>query len=209
MRILIADDDQLIRESLQMMLDAFDDIEVVKTVSNGIDVMDFLRDNSVYLLLLDIRMPLMDGVEVTRCLKEEGIDVKILILTTFTDHDYIYHAIQNGASGYILKSRGIKQIYQAIKSIEAGQVVLDTTMATTLLSATPYKKIDQAIDLTEKEYAILKCIGNGLNNKEISKTLFLSEGTIRNYISQLLLKLSLRDRTQLAIYYVKYCEEAE
>ena len=113
--------------------------------------------------------------------------------------------MEYGADGYILKSRGIKEIYKAIQSVMAGQIVLDNTVKSSILEKP--KVLDKAlIDLTEKEFNILKCVGTGLNNKEISKTLFLSEGTVRNYISLLLDKLNLRDRTQLAIYYVRSYE---
>ncbi|MCH4887179.1 response regulator transcription factor [Acidaminobacter sp. JC074] len=204
MRIIIAEDDALIRESLTMMFGMYDDIELLGTFENGKEAYDFLKGNQVDLLLTDIRMPVMDGVELTK--KVEDMNVKVLVLTTFTDHEYIYECITHGADGYILKSRGIKEIYKSIQSVMAGQVVFDTTVKSALLKKPIAKERDECVSLTPKEFSILKCIGSGLNNKEISGELFLSEGTIRNYISQLLDKLDLRDRTQLAIYYVKYYE---
>lgn len=205
MRLIIVDDDALIRESLSMMLGMFDDIEVVDHFENGKLALEFLKANEVDLILLDIRMPVMDGVETMERIHQMGLEIKSLILTTFTDHEYIYSCMEYGADGYILKSRGIKEIYKAIQSVMAGQIVLDNTVKSSILEKP--KVLDKTlIDLTEKEFNILKCVGTGLNNKEISKTLFLSEGTVRNYISLLLDKLNLRDRTQLAIYYVRSYE---
>lgn len=205
MKLIIVDDDALIRESLSMMLGIFDDIEVIGDFENGQLAFDFIQKESVDLVLLDIRMPVMDGVETMKNIHNHNINVKALILTTFTDHEYIYSCMEYGADGYILKSRGIKEIYKAIQSVMAGQVVLDNTVKSSILEK-PKVLDKKLVDLTEKEFNILKCVGTGLNNKEISKELFLSEGTVRNYISLLLDKLDLRDRTQLAIYYVRSYE---
>jgi DNA-binding NarL/FixJ family response regulator len=187
------------------MLGVFDDIEVVGDFENGQLAFDFIKKESVDLVLLDIRMPVMDGVETMKNIHNHNVNVKALILTTFTDHEYIYSCMEYGADGYILKSRGIKEIYKAIQSVMAGQVVLDNTVKSSILEKP--KVLDKhLVELTEKEFNILKCVGTGLNNKEISKELFISEGTVRNYISLLLDKLDLRDRTQLAIYYVRSYE---
>lgn len=202
MKVIIVDDDQLIRESLSMMLGTFEDIEVLGSFENGLLALEYLESNQVDLMLLDIRMPVMNGVELTKAIHNSEIKVKILVLTTFTDSEFIYDAINHGADGYILKSRGIHEIYQSIQSVMMGQVVLDTTIKQAIIQPVK-KKAEPISELTDKEMSILKCIGEGLNNKEISAQLFLSEGTIRNYISQLLIKLDMRDRTQLAIYYLK------
>lgn len=202
MKLIVVDDDALIRESLSMMLGTFKDIEVVASLENGQRALDYLMVHPVDFILLDIRMPVMDGVTLTKVLKDKQINIPTLVLTTFTDHEYIFDAIKSGANGYILKSRGIKEIHKAIQAVNAGQLVFDTSVKEALMDK-PLTRSKALIDLNQKEMSILKCVGTGLNNKEISKELFLSEGTIRNYISQLLEKLSLRDRTQLAIYYVK------
>lgn len=206
-RVLIVDDEKLIREGLKIILSSYGDIEVVGTCGNGQEALEFIRINDVDVVLMDIRMPVCDGVLGTRIIKEEFDDVKILILTTFDDREYIYEALKYGASGYLLKDSSYDLIYEGIKISTKGSLVVHPKVADTIVSSVSKdgdcsKEIEK-YDLTDREVTIIKEITNGLSNKEISEKLFLSEGTIKNNISTILSKLDLRDRTQIAIFAFK------
>ncbi|GAB6149478.1 MULTISPECIES: response regulator transcription factor [Clostridium] len=204
MKVVIADDDGLIRDSLKLILELEDDIEVVATAKNGQEVIDCSRRYSPDVVLMDIRMPILDGVLATKKIKEQQKDIKIIILTTFKDDEYIAEAIKNGAEGYILKNQNSDSIIECLRTVYNGNGVFQRDILNSLMCMIKNKKkSSNKINLTERELEILALIGQGLSNKEISKKVYLSEGTIRNYITNLLQKLQLRDRTQLAIYYLK------
>lgn len=206
MKVLIVDDDALIRDSLKIILDLEEDIEVVGCAKNGQEAFEFCKNNDVDVVLMDIRMPVCDGVLGTKMIKELNKSIKILILTTFMDDEYIYQALKNGAEGYILKNQSSDSIIESLRAVFKGNVVFEREVAKVLTRIKPKKKSYDDYGLTEKEFQILKYIGEGLSNKEISQKLYLSEGTVRNYITTLLDKLNLRDRTQLAIFYIKNFE---
>ncbi|MGI5998112.1 MAG: response regulator transcription factor [Lutispora sp.] len=204
MKVLIVDDDALIRESLKLLLDMEEDIEVVGTASNGQEAFDICKEERPDVVLMDIRMPVMDGVLGTKLIKGSLKDVKVMILTTFKDDEYIREAIKNGAEGYILKNQSSDSIIDCLRAVYKGNAVFQKDIAdalTSMMEKEKRKKPD--IDLTLRETEIMRLISEGLSNKEISAKLYLSEGTIRNYVTALLEKLELRDRTQLAIYYLK------
>ena len=204
MKVLIVDDDALIRESLKLLLDLEEDIEVVGTASNGQEAFDICKEERPDVVLMDIRMPVMDGVLGTKLIKGSLKDVKVMILTTFKDDEYIREAIKNGAEGYILKNQSSDSIIDCLRAVYKGNAVFQKDIAdalTSMMEKEKRKKPD--IDLTLRETEIMRLISEGLSNKEISAKLYLSEGTIRNYVTALLEKLELRDRTQLAIYYLK------
>ncbi|ABK61497.1 Response regulator (CheY-like recever domain and HTH) [Clostridium novyi NT] len=204
LKVVIADDDGLIRDSLKLILELEDDIEVVATAKNGQEVIDCSRRYSPDVVLMDIRMPILDGVLATKKIKEQQKDIKIIILTTFKDDEYIAEAIKNGAEGYILKNQNSDSIIECLRTVYNGNGVFQRDILNSLMCMIKNKKkSSNKINLTERELEILALIGQGLSNKEISKKVYLSEGTIRNYITNLLQKLQLRDRTQLAIYYLK------
>ncbi|KGM96915.1 LuxR family transcriptional regulator [Clostridium novyi A str. 4552] len=204
MKVVIADDDGLIRDSLKLILELEDDIEVVATAKNGQEVIDCSTRYSPDVVLMDIRMPILDGVLATKKIKEQQKDIKIIILTTFKDDEYIAEAIKNGAEGYILKNQNSDSIIECLRTVYNGNGVFQRDILNSLMCMIKNKKKSSSkINLTERELEILALIGEGLSNKEISKKVYLSEGTIRNYITNLLQKLQLRDRTQLAIYYLK------
>ncbi|WIV13490.1 response regulator transcription factor [Proteiniborus sp. MB09-C3] len=206
MKVLIADDDGLIRDSLKILLSLESDIEVVGTAINGQQAFELCQKNRPDIVLMDIRMPIMDGVLGTKLIKEHFNDIKIIILTTFKDDEYIREAIKNGAEGYILKNQSSDSIVDSLRTVYGGNTVLDKEVADTLTSMLkdkPDKKGNIYYELGKRELEILKLISEGLSNKEIGAKLYLSEGTVRNYITILLDKLSLRDRTQLAIFYLK------
>lgn len=213
--VLIVDDDAFIRESLKMILDLHPDITVAGTCSNGQEAYQFVtRHPGVEVVLMDIRMPECDGVEGTKLLKGLDSSLSVLILTTFDDDDYIVEAIRNGASGYLLKNIAPDRIIEGIKTVHRGDLLIHPDIGrklATLVSEpksqrqeaprSPEEKM-KGYGLTSMEQQIVALIANGQSNKEIAHSLFLSEGTVKNYISEILSKLSLRDRTQIAIFYL-------
>lgn len=204
MKVLIVDDDALIRDSLKLLLELEEGIEVTGTACNGQEAFDACRKEMPDIILMDIRMPVMDGVLGTKLIKSSFKDVKIVILTTFKDDEYIREAIKNGAEGYILKNQSSDSIVDSLKAVYKGNTVFEKDVANTLTSMLEERKEKKSdIDLTQREWEVLRLISEGLSNREISEKLYLSEGTVRNYVTMLLEKLELRDRTQLAICYLK------
>lgn len=206
-KVLIVDDEKLIRDGLKIILSTYEDVQVVGLSEDGYDALEFCRKNPVDIMLMDIRMPKCDGVLGTRVIKEEFEDIKILILTTFSDMEYIQEALKYGASGYLLKDSSYDLIYEGVKAAIKGNIVVHPEIANKLLSNMPKEKktIEKAkkYNLTDREITIVKEIAKGLTNKEIGEKLYLSEGTIKNNISTVLSKLNLRDRTQIAIFAFK------
>ncbi len=201
-KVLIADDDVFIRESLSIILNMDEDIKIERTVENGLQAVEYCRNNKIDIALLDIRMPVMNGVEATKIISKEGYG-KVLILTTFDEDDYIREALHFGAKGYILKQH-FESIVPALKAVELGQSVFGEEIISkipTMLNNNDSKKDISKYHLIDRDIEIISLVSQGLSNKEISAKIFLSEGTIRNYISGILEKLNLRDRTQLAIFY--------
>jgi DNA-binding NarL/FixJ family response regulator len=213
-KVLIADDNSFIREGMKIILTTFDEFDVVGTVGDGAEALEFCLNHEVDVALLDVRMPNMNGVEATRALTEQT-KVKPLILTTFDDDEYILDAVKFGARGYLLKNNDPEQIRDAIKSVYNNHhvlqdVVLDKIKSNLLAKAAPahpanaatgHSHIDRTL-FTEREHDIMAQIAKGLSNKEISKKLFISEGTTANYITSILNKTGLEHRTQIAIYYL-------
>ena len=211
-KVLIADDQELIRESLKIVLSSYKDIEVVDAVDDGFAVLESMKKVQPDLVLMDIRMPKMDGVWCTKAVKENYPNVKVIILTTFDDDDFIFKALQYGASGYILKGISMEDLYQAIVTVNKGNAMINPDVATKVVKLfSQMAQSNSAIqvqgnsveNISKAEWKIIQQIGFGLSNKEIAAKLFLSEGTIRNYLSTILSKLNLRDRTQLAIWAVQ------
>ena len=211
-KILIADDQELIRESLKIVLDLNQDMEVVGVAENGRKVLEQLSKNLPDVILMDIRMPELDGVLCTKAVKEKFPDVKIIILTTFDDDEYVYYALKYGASGYLLKGCSVQELTAAIHTVMNGGSILNQgviTKVVKLFSQLAQANITMELDgrrveeLNRTEKNIASLVGRGLSNKEIAEKLFLSEGTIRNALSSALSKLNLRDRTQLAIWAVQ------
>ena len=209
-KVIIVDDEKLVRSGLKIILETFKDIEVIDMASNGEEALVACRRNEPHVVLMDIRMPKCDGVLGTKLIKKEFEDIKVLILTTFNDVEYIHEALKYGASGYILKDSDYDLIYEGIKGCFKGNVVVHPEVASKIINEnTTYNKrstVEDTMtnyDLNNKEINIIKEVASGLSNKEIGEKLFLSEGTIKNNISNILCKLSLRDRTQLTIFAFK------
>lgn len=204
MRLLIVDDDELVCTSLKIILEAEEEIEVVGVGHDGTEAIKMFDELNPDLLLMDIRMQEMTGTEAATQILSSHPEAKILFLTTFTDDEYIYTALNCGAKGYLLK-QDYNSILPALKAVIMGQTVFGGAIMEKIpgiLGKQPSIKADE-YDLSEKECQIIECIANGMSNKEISESLFLGEGTVRNYISAILEKLSLRDRTQIAVFYYK------
>lgn len=210
-KVLIADDQELIRQSLSIVLGADSEIEITDSVGDGTDVLKSLEKNVPDVILMDVRMPKMDGTVCTKEVKQKYPDVKIIILTTFDD-DFIYSALKYGASGYILKGVSMEGLKQAIMTVYHGGSMINPDIATKVVKLFSQMaqsdfaiKVDEkgSDELTKSEKIIIQCVGQGLSNKEIASKLYLSEGTVRNNLSRILSKLSLRDRTQLAIWAVQ------
>lgn len=205
-KILIVDDENLIREGLKLMLSTFDDIEVVATAENGYKALEVCKNQDIDIVLMDIRMKDCDGVMGTRLIKEQFTKIKVIILTTFNDKEYIKSALNYGAFGYMLKDSSHNVIYEGVKAAFMGNMVVHPEVADKMLSnekeGLNIKELEK-YNFSEKELKIIKLIAEGLTNKEISEKIYLSEGTIKNNITNILAKSNLRDRTQIAIFAFK------
>ena len=197
---------------MKIVLNTHEDLQVIDTVEDGFGVLDSLKRNIPDVILMDIRMPRMDGVYCTKMVKEAYPDVKIIILTTFDDDDFVFSALKFGASGYLLKGVSMDGLYQAILTVVSGGAMINPDIATKVfrlfskMANTNYAinfNDDNVRELNKPEWKVIQQVGFGLSNKEIAQKLFLSEGTVRNYLSSILSKLELRDRTQLAIWAVQ------
>lgn len=200
-KVLICDDDSLIRESLKILLPLKGNIEIVGEASNGKEAIDFCLDNKVDVALVDIRMPVLNGVEAIKVINEKT-KTKSLILTTFDEDEYVNEAMCYGAKGYILKNSSPEKIANAIASVYNETIVLNENLLEKLYDKEKSKEFKK-YDFTEREKDIIEAISEGLSNKEISKKLFLSEGTVRNYITNILEKTNLEHRTAIAVNYLK------
>ena len=204
MKIIIVDDDRLVSLSLKTILEASKEVEVLGIGSDGAEGVELYSKYKPDVLLMDIRMQGMTGLTAAELILEKYPNAKILFLTTFSDSEYIVKALRIGVKGYILK-QNYESIIPAIKAVYSGQSVFGGEIVEKLPSLMEEKQhfnYEQA-NINEKELEIIELVAKGLNNKEISEILFFSEGTVRNYLSNILEKLDLRDRTQLAIFYYK------
>ena len=211
-KVLIVDDQELFRESLKVVLSVSEHIRVTDAVSGVSQALKSAEQERPDVVLMDIRMPGMDGVEGTRLFKKRWPDVKIIVLTTFDDDEYIFGALKNGAIGYLLKGSSISKLSENIRIAYEDGAIITPTVATKVIhqfshmaQGTSRLQVDKEAvkDISRSEWQIIQAVGSGMSNKEIAQELSLSEGTIRNSISNILFKLGLRDRTQLAIWAVQ------
>ena len=205
-KVIIADDNSFIREGMKIILTTFDEFDVVATVEDGQEAVAYCEAHEVDVALMDVRMPNLNGVEAAKQLTERT-KTKTLILTTFDDDEYITDAILNGAKGYLLKNNDPERIRDAIKTVYHGHHVLQDVVLDKIKSGLKPDKEDSGTKFdrslfTERELDIMALIAKGLANKEISKKLFISEGTIANHITSVLSKTGLEHRTQIAIFYL-------
>ena len=205
MRIVLIDDDQLVCMSLKMILEADSDITVEAVGNDGSDAVPLYKEHNPDVLLMDIRMKGMNGTDALAELIKVYPDAKVLFLTTFVDDEYIVKALELGAKGYIVK-QNYENIVPALKAVYSGQNVYGTEVMEKIpeLMKSGDSFDYSSYDISDKEYEIITLVADGLSNKEIATNLYLSEGTIRNYLSSILEKLELRDRTQLAVFYYQH-----
>jgi len=211
-RILIVDDQELMRDGLATILNLRPEIDVVGIASNGKEAFEKASQLRPDIVLMDIRMPIANGVEGTRLITSSLPETKVLMLTTFNDSALIFEALEEGASGYLLKDMSTDAIVKAIMTVQSGGMVLPRELTADIVREMKKNQpsghdieVPKIInDLTERELEVLNKLGLGLNNKEIANELFISEGTVKNHVSNLISKLELRDRTQAAIFAVRY-----
>lgn len=211
-KVMIADDQELLRYSLKILIDNKPDIEVSGLAEDGRQLLEMIEQNKPDVVLLDIRMPNLDGIECTKIIKQKYPMVKIIILTTFEDDEYVFHAIKYGANGYLLKGMSPQELVESIRVIYKGGALINPNIAVKVFNYFSQMATGDFIkpaepDIIHKfnrtELKIIQFIGMGLSNKDIAKKTNFSEGTIRNYISEILNKTGLRDRTQLAIFSIQ------
>ncbi|WP_075720992.1 response regulator transcription factor [Roseburia sp. 499] len=204
MKIVIVDDDNLVSLSLKTILEASGEVTVAEMGKDGKDAIALYEKHQPDVLLTDIRMDTMTGLEAAETILKKYPDAKILFLTTFSDDEYIVRALHLGAKGYILK-QDFESLLPALKAVSNGQSVFGSEVVGKLPGfLNQQEKFDgSAFGITAKEMELIELVADGLSNKEIAEQLFLSEGTVRNYLSSVLEKLELRDRTQLAVFYYK------
>ncbi|MCX8129853.1 MAG: response regulator transcription factor [Clostridia bacterium] len=202
-RLLIADDDALIRDGLKIILGMDGDFEIVDCVDNGLKALELCLREKIDVALLDVRMPVMNGVQAAREICEKT-SVKPLILTTFDDDEFITTAVRNGVRGYLLKNNPPDKIKDAIKMVYGGNTVMQDIVMDKIkegLNTVSSSKLDKSM-FSDRELEIMELISKGLSNREISGKLYISEGTVKNYITSVLNKTGLEHRTQIAIYYL-------
>ena len=205
-KILLAEDQVMVRQGLKAMIETDEDIRVTGEADNGKEAISLCEKQLFDVAILDIRMPVMDGIEAAKILRSRFPHIKILMLTTFDDNEYVLSALKLGVSGYMLKNGDTASLIRSIKSALSGGLSLEDQVASKVMPILLKNQEERQIDpaLTPRERAILKCIGEGLNNKEVAERLGLSVGTVKNQTSHILDKLELRDRTQLAIYAIRH-----
>jgi DNA-binding NarL/FixJ family response regulator len=206
-KIIVADDQQLMREGLQTIIDLEEDLTTLGTAANGREALNLCRQLGPDIVLMDIRMPEMDGVEATRYIAEECPDTKVIILTTFDDDELIIKAMQAGAKTFLLKDLPSEKLFETIRATHKGNIMLQPEIAAKLVGrAAGSEKIDTAKVtalendlLTKREKEILSLMADGLSNSDIASKLFLSEGTVKNQVSVIYSKLGTNDRTQAVL----------
>ncbi|PAF35681.1 DNA-binding response regulator [Terribacillus saccharophilus] len=205
-KVLLAEDQVMVRQGLKMMIETDDEIRVTGEADNGKEAVKLCEKQLFDVAILDIRMPVMDGIEAAKILRTRFPYIKVLMLTTFDDNEYVMNALKLGVSGYMLKNGDTASLIRSIKSALSGGLSLEDQVASKVMPILLQNQEERQIDptLTPRERAILKCIGEGLNNKEVAERLGLSVGTVKNQTSHILDKLELRDRTQLAIYAIRH-----
>ncbi|MCH7586099.1 MAG: response regulator transcription factor [Acidobacteria bacterium] len=201
--VLIADDQAMVRAGLRLILEAEDDIVVVAEAENGEEGVRLARRETPDVVLMDVRMPVMDGLEATRQITEQVEGTRVIVLTTFDLDEYVYGSLRNGASGFLLKDADGDQLVEAVRVIAAGDALIAPSVTRRLISEFADRpelaEIKGLDDLTEREVEVLGLVANGLSNAEIGEALFVSESTVKTHVSHILTKLQLRDRVQAVV----------
>ncbi len=203
-RIVLIDDQTLVREGIKGLLSLSDTVEVVAEGSDGAEAVDLVRSHDPDVVLMDMRMPRVSGAEATRTLKDNGLDVPVVILTTFDDHEQVLEGIRAGAKGYLLKDVSLESLIDAISSVANGETMIQPAITETLLrglsdASTGAPENDSIEPLTTRETEVIRLMAGGYSNREIASALHKSEGTIKNHVSNILAKLGVRDRTRAVL----------
>lgn len=205
-RVLLVDDQRLMRDGLRTLIELETDLDVAGEAEDGLQAITAYRDLGPDIVLMDVRMPNLNGVEATRRIKADWSEANILILTTFDDDEYIFEGLRAGASGYLLKDVSGKELAEAIRTVANGGTLIAPSVARKVVSEfarlkpAPKEAVTTLPDpLSEREIEILKVLAQGHTNKEIANQLYLAEGTVKNYVTSILQKIGVRDRTQAAI----------
>lgn len=208
MKILLCDDQAVIRDGLELLLNLEKDFEVVGLAQDGAEAVDIVKQKQPDLVLMDLNMPIMNGIEATREIHAKFPNIKILVLTTYDDDEWVFDAVRAGASGYLFKDTPRQKIVEAIRGTMDGKSFLDPAVAGKLMNQVASKQTQPtsilADKLTERELDVLRLIAKGINNSEIAAQLHLSEGTVRNHVSAILDKLGVSDRTQAAVIAIQH-----
>jgi DNA-binding NarL/FixJ family response regulator len=203
--VVVVDDQEMVREGFSALLDAQDDIEVVGAAGDGVEGVALVRNVKPDVVLMDVRMPEMDGLTATRLLLDGTVETKVLVLTTFDLDDYVYEALQAGASGFLLKHAPARELLNAVRVVAAGEALLAPSITKRLIEDFVKSRRSERVRpaqlsvLTERETEILVLIAQGLSNTEIAAHLVLAEQTVKTHVSRVLTKLGLRDRAQAVI----------
>lgn len=201
-KVIIADDSDFVRDGMRIILDVDDEFEVIACAANGRDAIEIAKNTAPDIFLMDIQMPEMDGIEATKYIVEHNLG-KVLILTTFDDDELVQNALKSGAKGYLIKNHTPEHLKQMIKSVYHGTGVMEETILENLAKNTEVKNTGfSEKGYTARELDIIKAVAEGLSNKEIANRFFITEGTVKNYITAILAKEDLSHRTALAVYYL-------
>ena len=202
--ILLADDQELVRTGLRLILEGEEDLRVIGEAANGEQAVAVAQSLRPDVILMDVQMPKMDGLEATRRLGSEGSRSSVLILTTFEHDEYVFEALRAGASGFLLKNAPPEELIRAIRIVASGDALLAPSVTRRVIAEyarRPVRQADSQLDLlTERELEVLRLIATGKSNAEIAQQLYLGEGTIKTHVSHMLAKLGLRDRVQAVVY---------
>ena len=207
-RVLICDDQDIVRQGLEVILNKASNIEVVGTAEDGAEALELIPQIQPDIVLMDLKMPGMNGIVATQRICDQFPEVKVLVLTTYDADEWVFDAIRSGASGYLLKDTPREELIRAIEGTASGKTHVDPDIAGKLLvhaaRTSPAPKTKIVEELSGREVEVLKLLARGLTNADIAQRLFLSEGTVRNYVSAILTKLDVTDRTQAAILALRY-----
>jgi DNA-binding NarL/FixJ family response regulator len=208
MKVIICDDQAIVRDGLVMLLKLEPDIDIVGTAEDGAEAVEMVADKVPDLILMDLKMPIMNGVEATRQIMMKHPEVKVLVLTTYADDEWVFDAVRAGASGYLLKDTPREELIKAVRGTVTGKTYVDPSIAGKVLAQVSSHQTQPATlitsKLTEREVQVLRLIAKGLSNADIADRLFLSDGTVRNHVSAILTKLGVYDRTQAAVIAIQH-----